>query len=418
MKKLYFLITAFFATVMAGAQCTVPELSSVAGPGESLCSAQTATLTATSNGDQIVWFDAAVGGNVLGTGDTFDTATLSATTSFWAEAQNIAVGAPIAGGGKVAPSSSGGTTVVATTSPWGLAFSATQDFVLNSVDVFLSSATAGTVTVQLKDANYNLLETVQVQAPAGGSSSAPVQFTIPLGFMIEGGQSYKLVVPSGGPAMIRDLSSNGFPYPIGTVGTIDSGTINNANTNPNVYYFLYNWNFSPVEVCSSDRQEVTVEVINTPAPQGNASQTFAEGATLADLDVVGEDLMWFADAAGTQPLSPDTVLVDGTVYYVQQTLDGCPGAMLAITATQQLGVGSQAMPNLMAYPNPVSGHLTVSNSHAMESVAIYNLQGQLIRAVVPGAADVQLDFSGLRSGLYLVKVTSADKSATLPIVRR
>src|SRR5690606_24648683 len=99
----------------------------------------------------------------------------------------------VSGGGKIAPTSTAGSTVNPGTGPWGLVFDATQDFLLHSVDVFLTSGTPGTIVIDLKDSNFNVLETVSVAAPAGGSGSNAVQFTVPLNFMIEAGTGYRLV---------------------------------------------------------------------------------------------------------------------------------------------------------------------------------------------------------------------------------
>ncbi len=418
MKHIYSFIFVLAASIAARAQCTVPTLSDVSGPSQSICSGESATLSATTDGDEIQWFDSATGGNIVGTGTLYETGPLTTTTSFWAEAHNIEVGAPVSGGGKAAPTSSGGTTVVATTSPWGLAFTATEDFVLNSVDVFLSSGTPGTITIQLKDQDYNVLETVAVNAPAGGTNTSPVQFTVPLNLTIDGGASYKLVVLSGSPAMIRDLSSNSFPHAIGTVGTITGGTINNSNTNSNVYYFLYNWNFSPMDVCSSERVEVAVAVTTTPAPAGEAIQVFTEGQTLNDLAVEGENLMWFSDPEGTIPLPPSTVLTDGTTYYAQQTLDGCPGEMLAVTAVLELGVAGQALPNLNYYPNPVVDVLTLRNPEIMESATVLNLKGQIVSQATVMGTTAQIDCSNLADGIYFIKIRTAKATGVLKVLKR
>lgn len=417
MKHLYLLAFALLNITFGQAQCTVPTLSGVEGPTTAICSGESANLSATTDGEEIFWFDAANGGNVLANGSPFQTEALSSTTSFWAEAQNTEVGAPVSGGGKLSPSSTGGTTVTQVTSPWGLAFTATQDFILNSVDVFLSSSTAGNILLQLKDVNYNVIESVTVAAPAGGTNSAPVQFTVPLNLTIQGGESYKLVVVNG-PAMIRDLSSNGFPYAIGNVGTITGGTINNANTNANVYYFLYNWNFSPLEVCSSERQEVVVTVINTAAPTGEQSQMYSEGETIADLEVTGENLSWYSDAAGTMPLSTDTVLTNGTTYYVQQIQNGCPGELLAITATQILATQDHSLQNLSYFPNPVTDKLTLQNSEPIDTVKIYNLKGQLVYDMDVENSTAQFDLSSIGTGVYFVKVHAANSSSVIRIVKR
>jgi len=212
MKNLYALLIAGVLGTTGHAQCTIPTLSDVSGPG-TICSGNTASLTATTDGGSLHWFTQSTGGTQVGTGSPFVTPVLSGSTSYWVEARNsgTGTGTPTSGGGKLSPTSTGGTTITAATKPWGLAFTATSDFVLNSVDVFLTSSTPGNIVLFLQNSSYTTIQTITVAAPAGGTNTNPVQFTVPLNLSITGGNSYKLVVESC-PAMIRDLGSgNNFP---------------------------------------------------------------------------------------------------------------------------------------------------------------------------------------------------------------
>lgn len=416
MKQIYILLCGLIG-ISGYAQCTTPTITSAPDPA-AICSGNTAQLSATADMGEILWFTAATGGTPVGTGGTYETTPLAAPTSFWVESQNTVTGAPQSGGGKLAPTSTGGTTVNQTTSPWGLMFNAYQDFILNSVDVFLTSANPGTIVIQLKDSNLNVLETANVAAPAGGTNSSPVQFTVPLNFYINQGTGHRLVVLSG-PAMIRDLSSSAsFPAPIGAVGHITQGTINNANTNATVYYFLYNWNFSPVETCSSVREEVVVDVIPTPdAPAGESAQEFVAGETLDDLDVTGTMLMWYADPNGQTPLADTTPLEDGVTYYVNQTVNGCTSEMLAVLADNPLAVGENNLTSLRLYPNPASTIVTITNSDAILDVAIYTMQGQVVSSQAFGTPEVVLDVSPYATGTYIAKVRSSAGTQHLKIVK-
>ncbi len=325
MKKLYALLLTVLLGAVAHAQCTTPTLGNVTGP-EPICSGSTATLTATTDGQSIHWYTQATGGTQVGTGSPFTTPALSGTTSYWAEARNNSAdaGTPASGGGKLSPSSTGGTTVVPASKPWGLAFTATSNFVLNSVDVFLTSATPGNIVLFLQDNTYTTIQTIIVAAPAGGTNANPVQFTVPLNLTITAGNSYKLVVESG-PAMIRDIgsSSNNFPYPIGTVGSITGGTINNNGSNPGVYYFLYNWNYTPGgPPCNSARQQVTVTVNPTPAAPTASAQAFCGSGTVANLTATGNGLKWYSVSTGGSELEATTALETGT-YYVSQSNATC-----------------------------------------------------------------------------------------------
>lgn len=61
-----------------------PTQPTVSG-GTTICEGNTATLTASAPGGTIQWFDAANGGNLLATGNTYTTKPLPATTTFYAQ---------------------------------------------------------------------------------------------------------------------------------------------------------------------------------------------------------------------------------------------------------------------------------------------------------------------------------------------
>jgi hypothetical protein len=50
------------------------------------------------------------------------------------------------------------------------------------------------------------------------------------------------------------------------------------------------------------------------------------GATVADLDAIGQGILWYADMTSTTPLAADTVLESGVTYYASQTILGCESA--------------------------------------------------------------------------------------------
>ncbi|MCW4469683.1 HYR domain-containing protein [Flavobacterium sp. MFBS3-15] len=85
---------------------------------------------------------------------------------------------------------------------------------------------------------------------------------------------------------------------------------------------------------SVTRTAVHVTIITVPAPVGAAIQEFCNEAAIIDL-VTEETVLWYAAANSDTPLDPDTMLVDGTVYYASYTdpVTGCEsGARLAVTA--------------------------------------------------------------------------------------
>ncbi len=76
--------------------------------------------------------------------------------------------------------------------------------------------------------------------------------------------------------------------------------------------------------CESGRTPVTVTVIDTPIPSGDTIQEFCDvdNATLSDVIVVGDNIKWYEDSAGTI-LIDNTTALETKTYYATQTIDGC-----------------------------------------------------------------------------------------------
>jgi hypothetical protein len=79
---------------------------------------------------------------------------------------------------------------------------------------------------------------------------------------------------------------------------------------------------------------LSVQPQPTPVPTGAAEQTFNNGETLADLEVEGENIQWYADTSSTITLSMTTLLVDGNTYYASQTVNSTESTeRLAVTVS-------------------------------------------------------------------------------------
>lgn len=408
--------TAHFSQEKGG--CVTPSIPSVSGPAE-ICAGESASLTATSDGETIAWFDAASGGNQIGEGSPFETGPLTETTTFWAEARNFEIGDLMTGGARVAPSSNTNATVNPGTAPWGLVFDAFDPFILNSVDVFLASASSGTLVIQLKDLDFNIIEEVTVATPPGNSGN-PLQFTVDLDFEIPAGNGWRLVA-SESPVMVREFSSGhpGFPYPIGTVGSVTQGTINDSNTsNPTVYYFFYNWSYTPYDFCASDRADITINANVTPLPEGETVQGFDLGDTLADFDVTGENLTWYEDENGTIEIPDTTPIVEGVTYYVSQTIDDCESELLGVLGQLNLNLIDEAFSSFKYYPNPFENEIQLSNNTVIDQVSIYSINGQLINNFDLSDRDVNLQLQHLVKGVYFLKITSEGVSTTVKVIKK
>ncbi|WP_294735631.1 GEVED domain-containing protein [uncultured Flavobacterium sp.] len=85
---------------------------------------------------------------------------------------------------------------------------------------------------------------------------------------------------------------------------------------------------------SLTRTAVTVTINVTAAPTGDAEQTVENGATVAGLMATGDDIQWYDAATEGTMLSSTDALVDGTMYYASQTMNGCESQeRFAVTVT-------------------------------------------------------------------------------------
>ncbi|MGL2967309.1 GEVED domain-containing protein [Flavobacterium sp. XGLA_31] len=171
---------------------------------------------------------------------------------------------------------------------------------------------------------------------------------------------------------------------------------------------------------------VNVGVTSTPAPTGDAIQTFAvfnaAEATVANLVATGTNVVWYASSsdalAGVNALAPTTELVNGAVYYAMQTVDGCRSiSPLEVTVTVTLGTDNFDLSGLKYYPNPVNNVLNIEFAGGITTVEVYNTIGQKITSQNVNAMTTTIDMSKLANGTYFVKVASEHAAKTIQVIK-
>ncbi len=71
------------------------------------------------------------------------------------------------------------------------------------------------------------------------------------------------------------------------------------------------------------------------------------------------------------------------------------------------------------YPNPVHGNLIVSNLEDATTVTVHNMTGAVMKVFqVQGRHQVTIDMSDMTNGIYILKVTSAQQTATKLVVKK
>lgn len=329
--------------------------------GDTICGQGTATLSAVASDGEVQWFASESSNVSLFEGNAFTTPVITETTSFWAAA--VTGGGIIDGLGKVAPVGN------PTASPinYGLVFTATSSFILESVDVYLTAA-SGNLIVNLTDSNGVVLQTTQITTPAG-TTAAPVQFSVPLNFSIEPGD-YRLIAASG-PVMVRETTGITYPYDLGGFGEITSGFIS-GNTFVTYYYF-YNWTI--VAGCVGPKVEVVATVNAADEIVANVSDSVICLGQSAELSVtsVNEDYEYVWEPGGLAGAVHVVSPLETTTYTVTAT-DATSACVTSETITVTV--------------NPVPGAITINDGEATvevcsnQTIALVALGGSIPDQVI------------------------------------
>lgn len=170
--------------------------------------------------------------------------------------------------------------------------------------------------------------------------------------------------------------------------------------------------------CESPRTAVAVTVTEVANLVGETEQEFEAGETLADLEVEGENIVWYAEEELINVLPETTILTDATTYYAVATQGECTSEVLAVLVDEVLKAGGFDKGSLRFFPNPVNDVLNLTYGEDITGVVVYNLLGQPVLTATPNAATTLVDMSSLAAGNYIVKIASGDSSATIKVIKR
>lgn len=231
------------STVSSPVTISATTINAPSTTNDTVCVSGSATLTAVGTGT-INWYDAATGGTLLYTGNTFNTPVITTTTNYYADNTEAIIGA--ASYNTPHNNSFGGGANHTVNSRY-LIFNALSDFVLVSVKVY--AQTSGIRTIELRDSNDVVLQSVTVNIPVGESRVA-------LNFNVTAGTDYHLGISGTLVDLYRNSAGVSFPYSIS--GVVD---ITNSSAGTAFYYFYYDWEVKePDFSCVSLRNTATAFV--------------------------------------------------------------------------------------------------------------------------------------------------------------
>src|SRR5690606_1268821 len=211
-------------------------------------------------------------------------------------------------------------------------------------------------------------------------------------------------------------------------GAIHKWYINSTSTTPldpttvltSGYYFV----IREQSGCESARVQVQVTINSRPnRPTGAIQQNFVDYAEIDNLVMDQPNVVWYLtyeDAMnGINPLPANMPLVDETTYYaVIIGSNGCPSLPTAVEVIITVGVNDFDLTQLKYYPNPTSDLLTISYNEPIVKVEVFDLNGRMIMNRDFDKETVELDFSRLSSGTYMLNIKTKDSSQFVKIVRK
>jgi hypothetical protein len=164
------------------------------------------------------------------------------------------------------------------------------------------------------------------------------------------------------PATLANVATNGNTnivwFDAATLGNtlpLETPLVNGAS-----YYAATSAGGSCVSIARKE-VEVTITTVSPNEPDVMTPQSFCDGATLANITVPNNQILWYAASTGGTALAPTTTLVDGVTYYAAQSAGSCE-------STSRVGVTI----SLNQYPEPVSPgtHAVCSGSGTLADIKI------------------------------------------------
>lgn len=320
------------------------------------CISSSVTLSASSNGGTILWWDPQQV-NVVGMGNTYQTPVLTQNTTYYA---SVIQDTLTCYGGR--PDTTGGGAFFNASATHGLVFNALKNIIIESAVLYASQS--GNRTFRVLDASNNEVASVTVYVPAG-------RHRVKLGLFVPQGNGYKLVGPSSNQNLYRNNvapNNAGYPFNICNLMTITQSTASTLPTS--YYYFFYN-----IEV--KEAQSIYGGMQNNTATGGYFTSNTVHGLIFnCQQDVLLRSVKVYAnstaqrtislrDASNTTITSKDIQISTGqSRIYLNFTVPAGNNYRLVASGAPNLwrdgGDGAPTLP----YPFQIGNSVTIHNNTA------------------------------------------------------
>jgi len=306
--------------------------------GGSRCGTGTVALSATGSGT-LNWYDASSGGNLVNTGTSYTTPSISNTTTYYVQ-NDITQPSQYVGNTQ---SNSNGSMFTSAVEHY-LVFDSYIPFTLVSVEV--NAQTAGDRVISLKDHLGTIIATDTVAIPAG-VSRINLNLTIPVD------TGLRLCGPLS-PGLYRNTTGITYPY---TLAGVTSITRSSAASR---YYYFYNWEVKEAS-CTSSRTPVTA-TINTAGTAGVSIAASPTGAICSGTSVTFTATATNGGTAPTYQWKKNGTSISGATNssYTSAALANSDAITCVMTSNASCVTGSPATSNTITMAVNAGGAASVS----------------------------------------------------------
>ena len=400
----------------------IPTVTSTT-PG-SRCGTGSVVLYGTTSAGSLFWYTVPSGGTAISTGASFNTPSISVSTTFYVEAvsgvgcisNRIPVLATVDSSPIITSTTPASRCASGTLTLQAAADSGTLNWYANATGgtslatgtSFTTPSIATTTTYYVQTTN-NTCVSARTAVVATIDTLPTITASNPASQCGTG--SFVLNASSSGTLSWFAVSTGGTSLAVGSSYTTP---VINATTT----YYVESINGT----CTTTRTALTATITNQPAPIGTPNQSFCANETVGQLVTSGSSVNWYDAPSGGTVIPNATLLVTGTTYYATQTISGCESnTRLAVTAFTGNCLANESftkIEGLKLYPNPVIDVLNVTCTQEISRIEISNILGQTIDNLTISSNVSQIDMSRLSTGTYLIKVSVNDKSEIFKVIKK